>query len=52
MPMPMALRDALRALDETRLTAELGAWLDTRQVRALLARRDRLVGAARRSRRD
>jgi hypothetical protein len=46
LPMPAHLREALRALDEPRLAAELGAWLDARQIRALLARRDRLVGGA------
>ena len=46
LPMPAALREALRALDEQRLVAELGAWLDARQIRALLARRDRLAGGA------
>jgi hypothetical protein len=44
--MPAALREALRALDEPRLTAALGGWLDRRQIRAVLARRDGLVGRA------
>jgi hypothetical protein len=34
---------ALRSLDEARLRAALGAWLDSRRIRALLARRDRLL---------
>jgi hypothetical protein len=46
LPLPAHLREALRALDEPRLVAELGAWLDARQIRALLARRDRLVGGS------
>jgi hypothetical protein len=33
----------LRSLDEARLRTALGAWLDTRQIRALLARRDALL---------
>jgi hypothetical protein len=38
-----ALVAALRSLDETQLQAALGAWLDSRRIRALLARRDRLL---------
>jgi hypothetical protein len=41
--IPAQLRAPLRALDENRLRAALGAWLDARQIRALLARRDRLM---------
>lgn len=52
LPIPAALREALRALDEPRLVAALGAWLDARQIRALLARRDGIVGSSRRSRAD
>jgi 3',5'-cyclic AMP phosphodiesterase CpdA len=37
------LVDALRVLDEPKLEAALGQWLDARRIRALLARRDRLV---------
>ena len=47
LPMPQALREALRALDEPRLEAALGAWIDARQIDALLARRDQLVGSRR-----
>jgi hypothetical protein len=43
LDIPPALVAALRALDERRLKASLGAWLDSRRLRALLARRDRLV---------
>jgi hypothetical protein len=43
LEMPAALRQALRSLDEARLSAALGAWLDSRRIRALLARRDRLM---------
>jgi hypothetical protein len=43
--LPARLRDALLALDETDLHAALGEWLDARQIRALLARRDRLIMA-------
>jgi hypothetical protein len=45
LAMPTALREALRELDEPQLDTALGAWLDARQIRALLARRDRLIGA-------
>jgi len=48
LPLPAALREALRALDARRLDAALGAWLDTRQIEALLARRDQLIGGPRR----
>jgi 3',5'-cyclic AMP phosphodiesterase CpdA len=43
LPLPGELRAALRTLDEPGLTAALGAWLDAAQIRALLARRDRLL---------
>lgn len=43
LAFPAALVDALEKLDEPTLEAELGAWLDRRQIRALLARRDALV---------
>ena len=45
--LPPALREALDALDEPVLAAGLGAWLDSRQIRALLARRDRLLSTVR-----
>ena len=48
LPMPAALREALRALDARRLDAALGEWLDARQIEALLARRDQLIGDPRR----
>ena len=41
MPAPFAA--ALRTLDRTNVSAALGAWLDRRQIAALLARRDRLL---------
>jgi hypothetical protein len=41
--MPVRLRNALLALDETELHSALGEWLDSRQIRALLARRDQLM---------
>jgi hypothetical protein len=47
LPMPAALRAALRAIDSPTLGAALGAWLDARQIRSLLVRRDQLVRAAR-----
>jgi hypothetical protein len=47
LPIPEALTIALRALDEQRLTSALGEWLSAREIRALLVRRDRLLGAAR-----
>lgn len=34
---------ALRSLDEARLRTAVGAWLDSRRIRALLARRDGLL---------
>jgi hypothetical protein len=34
---------ALRSLDEAQLRAALGEWLDSRRIRALLARRERLL---------
>jgi hypothetical protein len=43
LAIPPALASTLRALDEPRLTAALGAWLDSQRIRALLARRDRLL---------
>jgi hypothetical protein len=43
LDIPPLLVAELRSLDEERLRAALGAWLDSRQTRALLARRDRLV---------
>ena len=48
LPMPAALREALRALDAPRLNTALGEWLDARQIEALLARRDQLIGDPRR----
>jgi hypothetical protein len=41
VPAPFA--DALRALDQATLEATLGEWLDSRRMRALLDRRDRLL---------
>jgi hypothetical protein len=41
--IPDELRAPLRALNEDQLRATLGAWLDSRQIRALLARRDQLM---------
>jgi hypothetical protein len=41
IPVPLVAR--LRALDEPQLEGALGAWLDSRQIRALLARRDKLL---------
>jgi hypothetical protein len=38
-----ALVEALAALDEERLEAALGTWLNGAQIRALLARRDALL---------
>lgn len=43
LPMPAELRETLRTLDDPRLAAALGQWLDARQIRALLARRDQLI---------
>jgi hypothetical protein len=47
LAIPPPLATALRALDEQRLEEALGQWLDTAQIRALLARRDRLLATAR-----
>jgi hypothetical protein len=47
LPLPGELREALRNLDEPGLAAALGAWLDPEQIRALLARRDRLLERSR-----
>ena len=44
LEIPAPLVEALRKLDAARLKEALGGWLDSRQIRALLARRDRLVG--------
>lgn len=44
MPPPLVSR--LRALDRQTLQAELGAWLDSRQIRALQGRRDQLLRGA------
>jgi hypothetical protein len=41
--IPPALVAALRSLDEAQLRAALGEWLDSRRIRALLARRERLL---------
>jgi hypothetical protein len=46
LPLPAALREVLSTLDEPRLTTALGAWLDAQQIRAVLARRDQLIGGA------
>ncbi len=43
LSIPEPVRGALRRLDESSLTAALGAWLDARRIRALLARRDALL---------
>jgi hypothetical protein len=43
LTIPAPLIAALRTLDESKLKTTVGAWLDTRQIRALLARRDALV---------
>jgi hypothetical protein len=43
LAMPAALSAALRTLDEPKLHEVLGDWVDTRRIRALLARRDRLL---------
>ncbi|HEY9182584.1 MAG TPA: hypothetical protein VIQ99_05255, partial [Gammaproteobacteria bacterium] len=45
LAIPPELAAALRALDEPRLTAALGAWVDSRRIRALLERRDRLLAS-------
>jgi hypothetical protein len=47
LAIPRALTNALRALDQQGLEAALGQWLDTAQIRALLARRDQLLATAR-----
>lgn len=41
--IPAPLRANLQALDRDTLEASLGEWLDSRQLRGLLARRDQLV---------
>jgi hypothetical protein len=41
--IPAPFLDALRALDRVALEAALGKWLDSRRLRALLERRDRLL---------
>lgn len=41
--LPAPLADALAALDAETLSAELGNWLDERQVRSIIARRDALL---------
>jgi hypothetical protein len=43
LAIPAGLVAALRALDEPRLEAALGTWLDSRQIRALLARSNQLL---------
>ena len=35
---------ALRKLDESTLESALGAWIGKREIRALLSRRDQLLG--------
>jgi hypothetical protein len=45
LKMPARLVDNLRALDETGLRSALGGWLDTRRIRGLLGRRDRLLAS-------
>jgi hypothetical protein len=42
IPPPMA--EVLRQLDEPRLEATLGEWVGKREIRALLSRRDELLG--------
>jgi hypothetical protein len=42
IPPPMV--EALRQLDEPRLEATLGTWIGKREIRALLSRRDELLG--------
>jgi len=42
IPAPMA--EALRRLDEPRLESALGEWIGKREIRALLSRRDELLG--------
>jgi hypothetical protein len=41
--LPPALRDALASLDQQAVQAAIGTWIDARQIRALLARRDALL---------
>jgi hypothetical protein len=43
LSIPQPFVPILRALDEPQLEAALGAWLDSRRIRALLARRDELL---------
>ena len=38
-----AVRERFESLDRRTLESALGAWLDERQIRALLARRDTLL---------
>jgi hypothetical protein len=40
---PAALVDAMSTLDEAVLESKLGQWLDRREIRALIARRDALI---------
>lgn len=44
LDIPPSLADSLRRLDAASLEKSLGSWLDSRQIRALLARRDALLG--------
>lgn len=43
LEIPAPLVTALRSLDEAQLREALGVWLDSRRIRALLVRRNRLV---------
>ena len=43
LEIPLGMREALVALDEQRLRAALGMWLDARRIEALLARRTQLL---------
>ena len=43
LAMPKRLVDALTGLDEAHLQGAVGKWLDSRQIKALLGRRDHLV---------
>jgi hypothetical protein len=43
LAIPAALAAQLRKLDATTLTQALGRWIDSRRIRALLARRDQLL---------
>jgi hypothetical protein len=45
LAIPPSLKATLGALDEPRLTAALGKWLDSRRIRALLERRDKLLAS-------